>query len=74
MPKCIKCGQREAEVPDRDRMSMRKRVCLKCYGGFLKNDLDKILNSPPKKYKEEKTGQSITAKAQLRHTYDVSIL
>ncbi len=41
--KCVYCGENEAVVPDRDSLSLRKRICLKCHAALLKNDLRYIL-------------------------------
>lgn len=42
--KCIVCKQREATVPDRERMGRPiKRLCTECHGNRLRGDITKIL-------------------------------
>ena len=42
--KCIVCHERKAEVPDRNKMGRPvKRVCRKCHGSRLTDDLRAIL-------------------------------
>lgn len=42
--KYIVCKEREAEVPDRNKMgSLKKRVCRECHAERLKGDLKHIL-------------------------------
>jgi len=36
---CIVCNKRPAELPDRDRMGSKKRVCLECHRERLRRDL-----------------------------------
>jgi hypothetical protein len=43
MSKCIKCGEAEATVPDRDSGSNRKRLCGNCHAKRLRGDLAYIL-------------------------------
>lgn len=40
---CVLCGERPAEVPDRNRMGRPiKRVCKACHAGRLRRDLRHI--------------------------------
>lgn len=41
---CIVCYKRDAELPDRNTMSPRKRVCKECHRDRLTGDLRNILN------------------------------
>lgn len=40
---CRICGLREAELPDRERPSILKRICRHCHAERLRNDLRSIL-------------------------------
>ncbi len=43
MSKCVVCHEREAAVPDRERMGRPiKRVCRQCHAGRLIGDLKTI--------------------------------
>lgn len=53
---CIICREREAEVPDRERLGRPiKRVCKKCHADRLRSDLTNILELHNKKKKKEHT-------------------
>lgn len=41
--KCIVCHEQTAEVPDRNTMSLRKRVCRHCHAQRLMGDLRHVL-------------------------------
>lgn len=41
--KCIVCHERPAAVPDRNTMSLRKRVCRECHAARLAGDLRHVL-------------------------------
>lgn len=43
MSKCIVCHERPAAVPDRNTMSLRKRVCRECHAARLTGDLRHVL-------------------------------
>lgn len=43
MAKCIVCHERPAEVPDRNTMSLRKKVCRQCHALRLTGDLRRVL-------------------------------
>jgi cytochrome c553 len=43
MAKCIVCHERPAEVPDRNSMSPRKKLCSQCHGERLRGDLKRIV-------------------------------
>lgn len=49
--KCIYCRERDPEVPDRTKIGKPiKRVCLKCHGYLIANDLYKFLEKNLKQY------------------------
>jgi hypothetical protein len=54
MAKCIKCRARDAEVPDRDSMSMRIRVCWQCHSGALVGDMINVLEKRERNLKKYK--------------------
>lgn len=50
MKMCIVCGERKAELPDRNVMGRPiKRVCKECHAGRLRSDIQAIML----KYKKE---------------------
>jgi len=56
MAKCVVCHERPAAVPDRNTMSLRKKVCRECHIERLRVDLQRVLVAHAKRY--ETTGDS----------------
>jgi hypothetical protein len=42
---CIHCHKAPAEVPDRNTMSLRKRVCIACHASLLRADLSATIRA-----------------------------
>lgn len=53
MAKCIVCHANEAEVPDRESMSPRKKVCRPCHGKRLLGDLRAVVQDHAKHLAED---------------------
>lgn len=56
MALCILCREREATIPDRNTMSLRKKVCSVCHSQRLTGDLKVVLALHEKKKKEGNNG------------------
>jgi hypothetical protein len=55
---CILCGQRPAEVPDRERMGKPiKRVCTKCHRERLAYDLAVICREHMRREAKKEAGR-----------------
>lgn len=66
MKHCIICGKNPAEVPDRNSMSMVKKICGPCHKNRLRGDLSRVLTThyEKKKKKLHKRSNTMTDKIQ----------
>lgn len=60
MSKCIICGTRPRQVPDRNSGSLRptKKICRECHADRLRGDMRHILNVEAQREHERSGGRA----------------